>query len=658
MNRWKTTILFLIVMNGLTWAWALPTFEPFANATANGGTAYANGAPLAHQTDATGEIWAQWNGGNMAYTVICTNTGLSYGGFPAGFPSPSTTNAVYLPGQVNLAGGAGGLSAALTFSKAIGADTNNFTTNAIYASFLMKVPNLGNLSSGSIYFAGFGTSTGDQTFTLPPSAMKIFLQGNSATAGQSTSYAIGVANNAGGSSAAFDGGGHTSNDVLFVVVEYEFGINGNPDVARLWVNPDSASFGSVVPPPTAASTNIYVTVPANQISQAADFYLLARSGGTLWGGLLVSDLRLGESWSYVTGGPEITPLPGPILSMAESGGNFILSSRTGAAGATNILLNTTNVGLPLANWGLLATSVADEGGHVSFTNSKQAVPNQFYALKLETGGQGPRAEGIDSDFRATGTFDWNAVAAAGIQFVCMKATWAPNGVDNTAWWTNSVFPGKYPAVQAAGLYTIAYHRCNPSLSASQGGTPQFQAQWFWNWAGPYIQAGGYNLSPALDLEDGLLPVGSTGYTGDSGNVSLATWCNEWYADLAQLAAADGVQIQQIIYVNAGSSCRLNDGGPIGGYSWIAWTNCAYPYGSGKEQIGTPWCTGTGCQVWGTGAWNIWQWAWPSETPVGHNLPGLPERVDQNVYNGTSADMVRILGTSAVSPSAASKGLKP
>jgi hypothetical protein len=343
-------------------AWALPSWELFTNATANGGTAYLNGAALFHQTNSFGEGWANWNGGGSGSFVFCAKSNLAYAGFPAAFPGPGS-NAVYLPGETDHAGGISGLSAAVNLSAVVNADPNNLTTNRIYASFLLNVPDLGNLNSSSpIYFAGFATNRGDQNVALPSSAMKIYLKGNSSTAGQSTSWSIGVANNSGSGSAAFDGGGHNINDVLFVVVDHEFGINGGPDVARLWVNPAAASFGAATPPVETASTS--TSAAANKIAQAADFFLLDRTGGTLWGKLLVSGLRLGTTWSYVTGGPEITNQPLDVLTIPGQTAVFNVGAVSGSP----------NNGLSY-RWQLNGTNLANGGSIFGATSPTLTISN-------------------------------------------------------------------------------------------------------------------------------------------------------------------------------------------------------------------------------------------------------------------------------------------
>jgi fibronectin type 3 domain-containing protein len=308
---------------------AFPSFDPFTDATASGGTAYSSGVPLYHQTNAFGEGWAQWAGasGSSSAAVLCVSGGLVYAGFPSGFPVPPAA-AVSLPGSSSAVAG---YSAALQFSSPVTADPQNRTVNKIYASFLMQIPNLGYLASTSpIYFGGFATESGDQSIALPSRAMKLFLKGNLASG--SSSYWLGIQNaNGNGNNAAYDGGGHTASTVLFVVFDYEFGINGQPDVGNLWVNPASSTFGApTVPTPTATFTT---TTTASQLLSAADFYLLARSGATLWGTLNIADLRVGNSWNYVTGAPEVLAPPQSETNPVGSTASFSVGA---VAGATNV----------------------------------------------------------------------------------------------------------------------------------------------------------------------------------------------------------------------------------------------------------------------------------------------------------------------------------
>src|ERR1700734_433524 len=109
----KKVVLSLVALSCLFRAWGLPSFEPFTDATASGGTSYSNGSPLYHQTNALGEWWARWNGGDTTQYIPCTNTGLTYGGFPAAFPAAPAANAAYVPGNDDHSGGISGQQAAL-----------------------------------------------------------------------------------------------------------------------------------------------------------------------------------------------------------------------------------------------------------------------------------------------------------------------------------------------------------------------------------------------------------------------------------------------------------------------------------------------------------------------------------------------------------------
>jgi hypothetical protein len=80
----------------------------------------------------------------------------------------------------------------------------------------------------------------------------------------------------------------------------------------------------------------------------------------------------------------------------------------------------------------------------------------------------------------------------GIHFACTKEA----ALDDAL--SNSVFSARMSGAQAGGLYTMPYYRCDPWVYE-----PNTEAQIFWNWAKTNISANGYNLSPALDVEDGL-----------------------------------------------------------------------------------------------------------------------------------------------------------
>lgn len=356
-------------------SFALPSYDPFSNAVGQtpNGTAYADASPLYHQTNAFGEGWVLWNGGSGSSVneVMCVNSNLAYAGFPAAFPAPSPTNSILVPG---LAQGqnAGGYSAALSFSRVIQADPNNLVTNKIYASFLLSVTNIGDLATTGtepIYFGGFNNSTsGDVSGTIPPGkSFKMFLQGNSATAGSSTMWDIGIADNSGGSTERFDPTFRTAGTVLFVVVDYEFGINGSNDNANLWVNPGATSFGTATPP--TATTNITITAASgNEVGEAAKFFLFNRGGNTLWGSILLDDLRVGTTWSFVTGGPEFTNQP---VSQSDMTGATVVFNGTAVAGGSAVSYQWQFNGANLTNGGKFSgvTSASLTIGNAVATNA-------------------------------------------------------------------------------------------------------------------------------------------------------------------------------------------------------------------------------------------------------------------------------------------------
>jgi len=63
-------------------------------------------------------------------------------------------------------------------------------------------------------------------------------------------------------------------------------------------------------------------------------------------------------------------------------GNFVLSGSGGIPGVACTVLESTNVGLPLPNWRVLASNVFDASGSLVFTNAiEQGTSQQYYRLQ-------------------------------------------------------------------------------------------------------------------------------------------------------------------------------------------------------------------------------------------------------------------------------------
>lgn len=85
----------------------------------------------------------------------------------------------------------------------------------------------------------------------------------------------------------------------------------------------------------------------------------------------------------VNGTLSVTYPPPQFASAALSGTNFTFLVTNSVAGATNYILTSTNLALPLADWTRLATNVFDARGNLAFTNRvNQNQPVRFYRLQL------------------------------------------------------------------------------------------------------------------------------------------------------------------------------------------------------------------------------------------------------------------------------------
>jgi lysozyme len=119
--------------------------------------------------------------------------------------------------------------------------------------------------------------------------------------------------------------------------------------------------------------------------------------------------------------------------------------------------------------------------------------------------QGANLLGIDVS-SIQGSINWSSVHSCGAQFAFAKAT-------EGTYYQDSFFKRNMTNGKAAGLQMGAYHFARPDVDC-----PAAEADYFWNFAGPYIIADGKSLFPAIDFET---------VNGHSCQPDYTAWLNAW-----------------------------------------------------------------------------------------------------------------------------------
>jgi GH25 family lysozyme M1 (1,4-beta-N-acetylmuramidase) len=203
-------------------------------------------------------------------------------------------------------------------------------------------------------------------------------------------------------------------------------------------------------------------------------------------------------------------------------------------------------------------------------------------------------EGIDVSHWQE-TIDWPKVAAAGKNFVIMKATEGTGFVD----W---MYATNHAGAKAAGIATTAYHFARPGATA---GDAVAEADHFVDVA----QLVDGDLIPALDLEQ----------SGGLGTTALRNWVASWLAQVtARLGVKPMIYVSPAFWVNyLGNTRYFADAG----YKilWIAHWGVSNPT--------------VPAQNWGGNGWTFWQYS-----NCG-SVSGITGCVDLDRYNGTNLEAV-------------------
>jgi arylsulfatase A-like enzyme len=276
-------ILFVVLaLLGTFEVGASVLFEPFANAIDKSGSRYAAGAPLVQQVNAAGSVWYSIrnipNPSALGSPVIVPES-LSYPGLPA-----STGGSVKISPSAGIMG-----RLSLDFRT---------VTGSVYFSFLLKVSDLSGLDESGAqnnYFAAFNDNTGDQNATLVRAATRIY------TKRDRDGFRLGISKNSNRSADwVFDTVRRNTNEVLLIVGSYDY----DHHAAHLWINPPESSFRTITPPPPVVTAAGGSDLNRNGVRS---FVLGCRTEPPP--GCLVDELRIGTTWSAVTGGLIIDPLP-------------------------------------------------------------------------------------------------------------------------------------------------------------------------------------------------------------------------------------------------------------------------------------------------------------------------------------------------------------
>ncbi len=302
-----TSLLGAILLPQL--ALAVPSFDPFADATGSGGTSYGVGIALTNQFNRA--LFGPWYargasfpaGGPTTQPMVVAGN-LSYPGLPA-----STGNSVsFAP--------ANSMSACLDLNLPAGGQPA-----VVYYSFLLKLTDLSNVPTYATNnpFAAFADDP-----SLSFSANQIGRLGTRLlTKKVGSGFVLGTSRSATTANFVYepDVNAHNLGDVLFVVAGYQRDGTVRTNV-NLWINPASSSFGSITPP--APTLSALTGITALNTSGARAFALLCQFPSAPSG--IIDDLRVGTNWASITAGPDIFTQPTNLTLNAATTATFTVGA--------------------------------------------------------------------------------------------------------------------------------------------------------------------------------------------------------------------------------------------------------------------------------------------------------------------------------------------
>ena len=291
MKRILSALLFFAALNS---SFAIPTYDPFADAAGGGGTAYTVGLGLAPNNQFVTNDWQLVNSGSANLqepTIVATN--LTYSGLPV-----STGNAVSNSPPPT----ATGRSARLNMRATIAAGAPGAAAGIAYYSFLLQVTDLSMVPTYATnnFIAGFSDGVVSQGTQLARCGGRLVTR-QSGTGG----YYVGIGKGTVLADYVYDTSVERAvGEVVFVVVSYER--SGGATNVNLWVNPPGASFGAT----SAPTANVTITSGSGagdmNSSGIASFVLSCQQ--VPMPSCVIDEVRVATNWGFVTGGDPTFPV--------------------------------------------------------------------------------------------------------------------------------------------------------------------------------------------------------------------------------------------------------------------------------------------------------------------------------------------------------------
>jgi hypothetical protein len=287
MKQTLAAVLFVAALNSTS---ALPSFDPFADATANGGTSYAVGAGLAPNTSANSDgsvnSWVLVNSNvittNPQPMVVAGN--LTYPDLPV-----STGNSVSIAPPLAGTGASARFGLNLTASPSI-----------VYYSFILQATDVSAVPITSVNnaIAAFSDTTTAQGTQVQR------LGGRLVTITSGSGYRLGVGKGSTTGDYVYDPTERAVGDTVFIVVSYERA--GGATNVNLWVNPPSSSFGAETSPTPVASVPQGSAVNDLNANGARAFILCGQYANSP--SCIIDEVRVATNWANVTGGNPTFPI--------------------------------------------------------------------------------------------------------------------------------------------------------------------------------------------------------------------------------------------------------------------------------------------------------------------------------------------------------------